>query len=335
MSTPSLTIAIPTFERREAVLETVGIALRSTAGLDMKVLVADNASSDGTVSALDERYGGSCEVVAGDVNGGFIANFERLVDHCSTDYLLLLSDEESVAQGPTLQRLVRWLAREHPDLAVAGPIRGVDEDRPLRPDEFWEMTNYLSGCVFRMEALRSSRDSIRAALGTFRFDVLWELWPMYVFAVSRAIDGGTCRFFPEDLYERRVRLPTRIESEHFDTVGERRTAVRDEGLRARYKTLEARLVQAQARSELLRFKAATAKGPLQTRRHREFTKDFERGLAPIVLHRMTRDYPELQGPLVRGLRRETSRLRGPVRRVSAALRRRWGRLRRTDGPWSS
>ncbi len=318
MVTPSLAIAIPTFERRETVLETVGYAIEAAAGHDMTVLVADNASTDGTVAALEERYSGRCEVIAGAANGGFVANFERLVDHCTADHLLLISDEETVAPGATLERLVTWMETADVDFAVAGPSRGVPDDRPLRPAEFWDATNYLSGCVFRMEALRESRDRIRAGLVDHRFDVLWELWPMYVVAVDLAIEGGNCRFFPESLYTQRARLSTRIESDHFGNVDARRVAADSEPLRARYKTLEARLVQAEARSELLRFKGGTLSRPEQSRRHREFVAVFDRSLGPLVLHRITRDYPSLQAPIVRGLRRETAPWRTLLRRVRAA-----------------
>lgn len=106
MRTPSLTVAIPTWKRRDTVVETVGLALDAIGGLPIEVLVADNASSDGTFAAIECRYGAACRVVAGESNGGFSANFERLVDAADAPYLILLSDEEILAPRETLERLL-------------------------------------------------------------------------------------------------------------------------------------------------------------------------------------------------------------------------------------
>ncbi len=325
MTPADLTIAIPTYRRRDTILETVALALDASQGLDIAILVADNASGDGTVEALRERFGEHCRVIAGEMNGGFVVNFERLVDGCTTEHLLLLSDEESVADTATLRRLLAWLEAERPDFAVPGPSREVHLERPLRTEEFWDATKYLSGCIFRMDALRESRERLREGLVAHRFDVLWELWPMFVVAMDLAIRGGSCRYFPHDLYSRRLHLPTMIESAHFGAVDERRAAG-VEPMRARYKTLEARLVQAQALAEFLTFQSRTISTRDETRRLAGFTASFEQGLGPMFLRRLASDYPALQAPLVRSLRRETS-VCSRLRRLCAAVIARWERQR--------
>lgn len=329
MRAPSLTVAIPTWERRDTVVETVGLALDAIGDLPIEILVADNASADGTVDALETRFGSACRVVAGASNGGFSANFERLVDHAHAPYLMLLSDEETLAPGATLERLVGWLERTQPDVAVAGPNRGLTGERELRPAEYWDAMNYVSGCLFRMASLRLSRERLMAAPELPRFAVLWELWPMFPIAVDVRVRGGSCRTFPEALYTQRVTLPTGIENDRFGPEGERHAAEGSDRRRARYKTLAARLIQAEAMAELFAFERGTADGPAAVRCARAFDDWLESDLGRRVLNKIGQEHPALAGPIRRSVRREVSMSTTSVRWLRRLADR--SGLRRRDG----
>ena len=323
MRAPKLTVAIPTWERRDTVLETVGLALDAIGDLPIEVLVADNASSDGTVAAIESRYGAACRVVAGESNGGFSANFERLVDDARAPYLMLLSDEETLAPRETLEGLLGWLERTEPDVAVAGPNRGLIGERELRPAEFWDAMNYVSGCLFRMHSMQASRERLMAASQLPRFAVLWELWPMFPIAVDIRVRGGSCRIFPGTLYTQRVTLPTRIENDRFGAEGERHAAEGSDRRRARYKTLSARLIQAEAMAELFAFERDTADESSAVRRALAFDEWLESDLGRRVLNKIGQEHPALAGPIRRSVRREVS--------LTTTLARQLGRLADRSG----
>jgi glycosyltransferase involved in cell wall biosynthesis len=57
-----LSVVIPTYNRRELVLRAVQSVLAQDADADTQILVVDDASSDGTVESLHERYAGDPRV---------------------------------------------------------------------------------------------------------------------------------------------------------------------------------------------------------------------------------------------------------------------------------
>jgi glycosyltransferase involved in cell wall biosynthesis len=57
-----LSMVIPTYNRRELVVRAVQSVLDQDAGTDTQILVVDDASSDGTVESLHERYAGDPRV---------------------------------------------------------------------------------------------------------------------------------------------------------------------------------------------------------------------------------------------------------------------------------
>ena len=69
-SIPVLTIGIPTFNRRDAVLERLQELLSFDLDRKIEILIIDNHSSDGTISALEPREGAP---VGPDLNEGSVS----------------------------------------------------------------------------------------------------------------------------------------------------------------------------------------------------------------------------------------------------------------------
>ena len=119
MPRPLITVGIPTYNRLGTLRRAVGSALAQDCG-DVEVLIADNASSDGT-----EGY---CRVIAEQepavryirhpVNHGPTANFNSVLRHARGDYFLFLSDDDWLHPSYA-SRCVAWLTA-HPDHAMAG-----------------------------------------------------------------------------------------------------------------------------------------------------------------------------------------------------------------------
>lgn len=94
----SLTIGIPTFNRRDAVLERIQELFAKPLPSNVSVLVIDNHSTDGTFDALLEaqREFPELRVTQNSENLGYAGNLFRLFEEAETDYLLIDSDEDEV-----------------------------------------------------------------------------------------------------------------------------------------------------------------------------------------------------------------------------------------------
>src|SRR5690606_12236688 len=117
MSVPvSITIGIPTYNRADAVVARVRELLALRRDLDFHILVADNASSDGTFDRLTAEFAAlDVELRRNEQNLGLAGNLLRLIEHSKTDYLTFVSDEDTVeAQG--LFDLVETLRARRPRL---------------------------------------------------------------------------------------------------------------------------------------------------------------------------------------------------------------------------
>jgi hypothetical protein len=342
VSASTLTLAIPTYRRRDTVVRAVEAASRMLAGLPVTILVADNASDDGTVDALRplaERQpdGLALQVIAGDHNTGILGNFRRLVEHCSTPYLLLLSDEVDPAARDVIERLVTRLEREAPDVLVPSPgllgeaVRRSDD---IDPVDFWDALNLLSGPVYRVESLRRSLATCDAIAARVPIAGIWNLWPFYLTAVDIRISGGACRWHPEDLHVQRERLETAIEDPLFPPPASGSGPSVD-ALRARYKTLEARLIQAEATAHYLAARRDDPQRPLDRRGRavlEAFVTHHEQRLFPTVARRIRDDHPMLHPAFVRGAARAHglgARIRDPLGPLRGrGLRSRFSRRRR-------
>jgi glycosyltransferase involved in cell wall biosynthesis len=85
-----LTVGVPTYDGRRFLPAALSSALR----LGCRVVVSDDASTDGTPDLVRERYGSRVELVTHTTNGGIGANFQWLLDACETPLLLLLNQDD-------------------------------------------------------------------------------------------------------------------------------------------------------------------------------------------------------------------------------------------------
>lgn len=128
MRTPLLTIGIPTYNRESALRRAVESALAQDCG-NLEILIADNASSDGTQGycrALAEREP-TVRYIRQPSNRGPTANFNTVLRQARGDHFLFLSDDDWL-QPSYSSRCIAWLDA-HPDCAmVVGYPRYVRED---------------------------------------------------------------------------------------------------------------------------------------------------------------------------------------------------------------
>lgn len=114
MNRPLLTVGIPTYNRLPALRRAIRSALSQNCG-DLEIVIADNASSDGTEDycrAIAEQES-PIRYIRHAVNRGPTANFNSVLRHARGDYFLFLSDDDWLDESYA-SRCLQWL-RAHPD----------------------------------------------------------------------------------------------------------------------------------------------------------------------------------------------------------------------------
>lgn len=101
----------------------------ASSGIEVDLLVVDNASTDGSAARLPS-YFPSARIVVNDVNVGFGRANNQLLPHAKSDYLLLLNTDAFVAPDALVASLDYMAA--HPQCGVLG-ARLVGRDGGLQP----------------------------------------------------------------------------------------------------------------------------------------------------------------------------------------------------------
>ena len=195
MTTPLLTIAIPTYNRAdclERLLATLLVELRGTEGR-VSVVVSDNASTDRTpvvVAAFAEQWP-SVRAVRNAENLGMDGNFLGCAEQVDGQHFWLMGDDDLPRAG-VVRALLRLLERESPDLVYMDSswVRDITDNDPEHPVQalhgvrlgqlafarrvhVW--TTYLSGMVVRATPLLRDAARLRRHAGTQVSQLAWVL----------------------------------------------------------------------------------------------------------------------------------------------------------------
>ena len=92
--------------------------IASTEGMDAEVIVADNASTDGSLEMLFQEYPAIRQIRL-DRNYGFTGGYNRALAQVEADYFVLINSDIKVPKG-WLQPLVAWMDA-HPKCGACGP----------------------------------------------------------------------------------------------------------------------------------------------------------------------------------------------------------------------
>lgn len=157
-----LTIAIPTFNRCNAVTEQVKHLLDSDLPKDIEILVIDNASEDDTYEILKNEIinlypdQSNIRILRNSENIGFCGNFFKLFGECNTDYLLVNSDEDWIS-CKNLKKILSFIADKKPafispQALIEGIIyRGIEKIEPIDFKDHDAASFYISGLIFNRD----------------------------------------------------------------------------------------------------------------------------------------------------------------------------------------
>jgi GT2 family glycosyltransferase len=123
-----LTISIVNANSRDVLLECLESLHRSIHGdVTVELVVLDNASEDGSVDAIRQRFPG-VEVIAQELRAGFGANHNRVIRVTSGRYILVVNPD-TFSEDWCFSRLVSEMDH-HPRVAALGPALVYPNGRP-------------------------------------------------------------------------------------------------------------------------------------------------------------------------------------------------------------
>lgn len=124
----SISAIIVSYKVRDLVLRCLA-SVAGSQGAEIETFLVDNASGDGTVEAVREKFP-SVTIIANEKNVGFAKAVNTAVRQAKGEYVLLLNPDTELAPD-SLAAMAEFMAR-HPKAAVVGP-KLVNEDGSLQP----------------------------------------------------------------------------------------------------------------------------------------------------------------------------------------------------------
>lgn len=114
-------IYVCNYNKREYVVRCVESLLKQTCR-DIDIYVVDNASTDGSVEALEERFWGQVSVIQNQENIGGSGGFDAAIqDALQKDYqYIVLCDNDVWVDTNTIQVMYEYMEK-HPDVGILGP----------------------------------------------------------------------------------------------------------------------------------------------------------------------------------------------------------------------
>ena len=195
MTTPTLTIAIPTYNRADCLqllLDTLRVELRGLEGR-IAVVIGDNASTDRTAD-VTHAFAASwhdTEIVRHPDNLGMDGNFCGCAERVRTPWFWMFGDDDLPRPG-AIRALLELVEREQPDLVYlasdwqsnladndpahpVGALQAVALDRLTfaRRTNVW--LTYLSGMIVRSTSLLQDPVRLREYAGTQLSQLSWVL----------------------------------------------------------------------------------------------------------------------------------------------------------------
>ncbi|HEX3738073.1 MAG TPA: glycosyltransferase family A protein [Solirubrobacterales bacterium] len=148
---PSATVLISTRNRREEVCRAVASALAQME--EVEVIVADDASEDGTAEQLSKRFP-AVKLVRSDRQLGSLVHRNALARMATAPILISLDDDAELPSPYTVSQVLREFS--HPRIAAVG-IPFFDAPRPTRlkhrapTAEAIVLTDYYLGCCAALD----------------------------------------------------------------------------------------------------------------------------------------------------------------------------------------
>lgn len=173
-------ICIPNFNYERYIARTIRSALQQD-GAELEVVVADNASTDGSVAAIRAIDDPRVAVTVNECNVGFAGNLDRAARMASGEWMILLSSDDLMRPGAlaTYGKLIAALGDRA--VAISSTMDKIDPDDAITgrigPDpELWRdddvddaLSRLLAARVYRVPATTLLRRCLETMKTPFNF----------------------------------------------------------------------------------------------------------------------------------------------------------------------
>ena len=169
-----LTVAIPTFNRREALLHNIEQAVADEIDDVADLLVIDDGSTDGTEAAiLDSKLCGAASYIRHDSNLGYARTFLEVFGLCTRPYVMISADDDRLivegirAMVGTPGNLAAAITSTVFETHDARVYRGRGKLSSVTPSHLRKALNHAPGIVYATDVAREyvSRVSARLEAG--------------------------------------------------------------------------------------------------------------------------------------------------------------------------
>jgi N-acetylglucosaminyl-diphospho-decaprenol L-rhamnosyltransferase len=126
---PLVSICIPNWNGREMLRNLLQSIEAHSDGLEVEVIVVDNASTDGSAQMVAQDFP-NVVLVSNQINAGFARGNNQCVQHATGPLLLFLNNDTLLRAG-TLPAMLRVL-QQHPEIVALGPQLIGGDGKPQR-----------------------------------------------------------------------------------------------------------------------------------------------------------------------------------------------------------
>jgi len=124
-----LSVVIVNYNVRVFLENALTSVIKAMEKIDGEVFVVDNASDDGSVEMVRQKFP-RVKLIVNDRNLGFAAANNRALEKCRSDFVLLLNPD-TLVQEDTIQVMIKYL-NDHPEAGMAG-CKILNPDGSLEP----------------------------------------------------------------------------------------------------------------------------------------------------------------------------------------------------------
>jgi N-acetylglucosaminyl-diphospho-decaprenol L-rhamnosyltransferase len=171
---PDVSILLVTFRCRDEAAACLRSVYATPSGVELEVVVLDNASGDGTVELVASEFP-QARLIASQENLGFAKGVNRAAEEATGEFVLLLNPDMEVHPG-AIESIVAF-ARAHPEHGLYGG-RTLDPDGTVNPGSCWGAPTLWSLFCFAgllSTAFKHSRIFDPEALGGWKRDSVREV----------------------------------------------------------------------------------------------------------------------------------------------------------------
>ena len=121
MTDCSVSGCIVTYNNMRTIEQTLSTLLACTRGVDFKLYIVDNASTDGTPQFIRETFGGDprVEVIERQTNDGFSVGHNFVLDRLTSEFHAVINPDV-IIRDDVLEQMASYL-RAHPDVGLLSP----------------------------------------------------------------------------------------------------------------------------------------------------------------------------------------------------------------------